>query len=305
MLNPNPDILLYTAIGDAYCAACEYIKIKNPQDKKTQDKALKFEQYLSHPRHSNFPGTYTDDCAMSIGNTEVLLSDSWGKLDFANAWVDVFNRDPRDAYARSFQKFLEEVESGFEFLETIHPDSNKNGAAMRSSVFGVMPNPFNVLKVTTLQAKITHNTPGGLFGAQAVALMSHYAMYWHGPMTRGGLGSFLRTMLNPILKVDTSLANVFLEPWAGRIAGEELGIITALATFELLISCDSLLQILQKTIEWGGDTDSVAAIALGIASCRMPDDLPAFMHNQLEIGSNYGSVFLKDIGHKLMVKFSQ
>ena len=230
---------------------------------------------------------------------------SWEQLDFANAWVDVFKRDPRDAYSRNFQKFLVEVNSGLEFLDTINPISNKNGAAMRSAVFGVLDNPSEVFRVTTSQAEITHNTVGGLFGAQAVALMSHYALHLDYPMDRMHLAGYLRGHLYPIIGAHEPLSNVFLEPWEGRVAGEEIGIITAKATFELLISCNSLRQILQKTIERGGDTDSVAAIALGIASSRMIDDLPPFMHNRLEVGSKYGSEFLKDLGARLMRKFSR
>ncbi|MDP2683458.1 MAG: ADP-ribosylglycohydrolase family protein [bacterium] len=302
MIHPNPDILLYTAIGDAYCLCTEYIKY--PQHQNIHDKALKFEQYLSHPSHNQVPGTFSDDTQMSIANTHVLLNDSWDELNFANSWVDTFKEDPRDSYSRKFQKYLEDVTCGAEFLNTIISNSNKNGAAMRSSVFGVINNPIDVLNITTLQAKITHNSPGGLFGAQAVALMSHYSLHESGDLTRDRLGEYLRYWLNQILKADSRLVNVFREPWAGRVAGDEVGIITALATFEIIISSNSLLQVLQKTIEFGGDTDSVAAIALGIASARMIDDLPAFMHDQLEIGSKYGPKFLKDLGSKLMVKFS-
>lgn len=301
MLHPNPDILYYTAIGDAYCLATEYIK--SPRDDKHKKAALKFQQYLSHPVHCNVPGTYSDDTHMSIANAEVLLGYDWKDLDFATAWVDVFKRDPRKAYSRRFQKYLEEVEDGLEFLETIDSHSNKNGAAMRSAVFGVHYSESDVLTMTTRQAKITHNTPGGLFGAQAVALMSHYALWENRPLERGNLKTYLRYHLEPIIKRHDSLSDVFLEPWAGRVAGKEIGIITALAVFELLISCKSLLEILEKTIEWGGDCDSVAAITLGIASSRLPDDLPAFMHNNLEIGGKYGKEFLKDLGNRLMMKF--
>jgi len=73
MLHPNPDILYYTAIGDAYCLATEYIK--SPRDDELKKDALKFKQYLSHPAHNNRPGTYSDDTHMSIANTEVLLSE--------------------------------------------------------------------------------------------------------------------------------------------------------------------------------------------------------------------------------------
>jgi ADP-ribosylglycohydrolase len=59
--------------------------------------------------------------------------------------------------------------------------------------------------------------------------------------------------------------------------------------------------ILQKTIEWGGDTDSVCAIAWGIASARYQDEqLPEFLERDLELGRKYGAAFLKDLGKQLM-----
>lgn len=307
MLNPNPDILYYTAIGDAYCLATEYIKPNDP----IKEKALKFQQYLAHPSWGNVPGTYSDDTQQSIANAEVLLENSWSEIDFANAWVGVFKRDYRNSYARGFQKFLEEIKSGEEFLDKIVPVSNKNGAAMRSAVFGVLPDTQAVLDVSTRQAKITHNTFGGLLSAQGVALMSHYCLHTDLPLTRICLGSYLRGHLidywrnSPIIKSSLfeKLSKLFLKPWAGRIAGDEIGLITLFTSIDLLVSCKSLLEILQKTIELGGDTDSVAAISLGIGSSRLPDDLLAFIHNNLEIGSNYGTSFLKRLGSDLMRKF--
>lgn len=304
MLYPNPDILLYTAIGDAYCASCEYIKL--PHDKETYNKALNFNQYLSHPRHNLVPGTYTDDTSMSAANAKVLIeNDSFTNICFAEAWVNEFKQDPRDAYSRRFQKFLEEVETGKEFLDKIDPVSNKNGAAMRSAVLGVLKIPSIVRTVADGQAKITHNTPGGRFGSQAVALMSHYVLYENSPLERDLLKTYLRYHLRHIIAESEALTDVFRRPWAGPVAGPEVGINTALATFELLVSCNSLLEVLRKTIEFGGDTDTCASIALGIASARMPDDLPAFMHNDLEKGSDFGAKYLKSLGSKLMRKYAE
>jgi ADP-ribosylglycohydrolase len=301
LLNPNPDLLLYTAIGDAYCLATEYIK--SPEDDWLKERALKFEKYLKHPRHGLVAGTYTDDTHMSIGNSLVLLDETYNNLAFANAWVKVFKRDPRNGYSRKFQKFLEEIEGGIEFLEKINPESNKNGAAMRAAPIGVLRNPEEVLGVATLQAAITHNTPGGRFGAQAVALMSHYALYENSPLDRDSFGGYMRYHLQDIVNSNQLFHHAFAKPWAGRVKGPEVGFVTAIAAFELLISCKTLKEILTKTIEWGGDTDSVAAIALGIGSTRLEDDLPDFMHHCLEPGSKYGAEYLKDLGKKLMEKY--
>jgi len=306
MLNLNTNLLYYTAIGDAYCLSTEYIK--HPRDDELKAKALEFKGYLQHPVHKAKPGSYSDDTQMSIANAEVLIkSGPMGKIediDFANAWVEAFKRDPRDAYSRGFQAFLEEVKSGKEFLDKIVISSNKNGAAMRAAVFGVYEDVQKALDVSRQQASITHNTPGGIFGSQAVTLMSHFALHSDQEMNRLNLGEYIIEHLGDTLVSDDLFKDVIVTRWDGRVAGEEIGIITAWAVFELLVSCNSLLEIMQKTIEWGGDTDSVASIAMGIGSARLPDDLPKFMHSDLERNSKYGSKYLQKLGSQLMLKFS-
>lgn len=300
MRHINPNILYYTAIGDAYCLPVEYIK----QDHPNVEEALKFKRYLQHPKYPLEPGSVSDDTQMSIANSEVLIAGKpYDNIAWASSWVDVFKRDPRKGYSKKFQKYLEETDSGIDFLKTIHPVSNKNGAAMRSPVLGVLNTPAEVLKLSRQQAAITHNTPGGIFGSQAVALMSHYALWSYGPMDRLNLGEYLIEHLGKDLVKGGIFKDVIVTPWKGRVAGEEMGINTAWSVFELLVTCDSLLEMLKKTIEMGGDCDSVASIALGIGSCRLKDDLPEFMHTQLELDSKYGGEFLKRLGAKLMAKF--
>lgn len=64
------------------------------------------------------------------------------------------------------------------------------------------------------------------------------------------------------------------------------------------------MAIMRRLLEWGGDTDSVAAIAWGIASSRYQDEvLPEFMERDLEPGSEYGVAFLKGLGVQLMAKY--
>ena len=80
----HSDMLVYIAIGDAYCLATEYIKL--PKYKKLQYDALELKTYLKHPTHNNNAGTYSDDCQMSIGVAEVLIDGPpYTKLSFANA----------------------------------------------------------------------------------------------------------------------------------------------------------------------------------------------------------------------------
>lgn len=301
MKNPNPDMLLRIAQGDAYAASTEYIKF--PRDQAVYDEALKFEGYGRHPTHDDLrPGWYTDDTQMSLAVAEVLLGERpFTREKFADAFVRCFKRDQRGGYSRNFQVFLESVSSGAEFMEKIRPNSDKNGAAMRSVPIGVLPDPIEALMVAEWQAKLTHDTPDGVFSAQAVTLMSHFALHSDEPMTPENLWEFISDF-------GVGMApehELFSAEWpGGPVKGPRVGFNTARAVFHLVTRCKSLSEILATTIQWGGDTDSVAAIAWGIASTRMRPKLPGFFEATLEPDRQYGSEFLKDLGAKLMAKFA-
>jgi hypothetical protein len=97
----------------------------------------------------------------------------------------------------------------------------------------------------------------------------------------------------------------YFDMWPSRpVEPPDVGIATARAVMTLLMTERSLLDIARRAIEWGGDTDSVLAIAWGIASCRMHDELPPFFDGGLENGP-YGYKFLTQLGQLLMTKYDQ
>lgn len=300
MRHPNPNMLLRIAQGDAFCAATEYLK-DTPRDLAVKEKALKFAAFGQHPKHLDLkPGMYTDDTQMSIAVAECLMvGRPFRTIDFADAFVRCFKRDERKGYSGGFQALLEEVSTGEELLAKLHPDSDKNGAAMRSVPIGVLPTIEEVLSVAEMQAKITHNTPDGILSSQAVALMSHFALYEEDQFMM--LPLYLRKNLPKFMEEVEAF-----RPWMHQaVTGPRVGIKTAIAVLRLLLMCDNLMGILKKVIEWGGDTDSVAAIAWGVASTRMTEEVPEFLETQLESGRVfYGAEFLKKIGTSLMMTSS-
>jgi len=304
----NDNLLLYIALADAYSAAAEFLKL--PQEAHVRSQLLKFEGYLSHPRFRNPPGSYTDDTEMSVANARVLVENDlpYTPLMFADAYVREFARgNKRKGYAPGFQSFLESISSGQEFLDKIKPYSTKNGAAMRAVPIGALPTVEEVLEIAKLQAEITHNTEEGIFSAQAVALMGHYALYEQGPLSM--VGQYCLDVL-PRELADT-FAHVFTSPWSEQPvtgdAARSIAETTVHAVVHLLTHCQSLLTILAEAINWGGDVDSVAAITGGVASCRYRDEnLPPFMVSGLEGGnSKTGQTYLCTIGSQLMSKFAQ
>lgn len=277
--------------------AVEYVN-RNDHPQLFED-ALKFERYLKHPTyHKLDAGMYTDDTQMSIAVSEVLLANKAPeKRDFSNAFFDVFKRDQRDGYSRAFQEILEKAQSADELRSLIVPASDKNGAAMRSIPLGVISDVPKMIHTAANQAMITHATPGGITSSVCIALMSHFALYDERSV------SHMYDWCCQHLKS----FEFFKEPWEGPVKASNdkqqigVGMITAHAVHTLVTTKTSLMDIMKQVIEWGGDTDSVAALAWGIASTRLQDEqLPAFFEESLESGRQYGVPFLKDLGQRLM-----
>ncbi len=106
---------------------------------------------------------------MSLALAELIIEDvAWDKQTTADKFVACFKRDPRPGYARSFFDFLQEIESGAEFLEQMRPRSVTNGVAMRAAPLGVIKDLNKLLDIAELQASLTHNTEIGIKSAQAV-----------------------------------------------------------------------------------------------------------------------------------------
>lgn len=309
MKNPNPNMLLRIGQADACAAACEYLKPRHCR--KVTERTVRFTKYVQHPTHLDVaPGQYTDDAEMSTANALVLIENgpTYTAYMYADAWVREFARSGgRKGYARGFQKFLEGVKTGQEFIDRCKGDSDKNGAAMRAAPFGVLPTPELVVQQAILQAMPTHFTPDGLYSSCAVALASHFALHSDEPLSR--LPDFLGAHLPPEYLRDNQWT--YRTRWPGgevhRARGKSVALNTVHAAFDQIIHGTSLMGMLKQAIEWGGDTDSVAAIIWGVASARYQDErLPAFLERDLERGDpRTGAAYLKDVGRRLMDKFGK
>jgi len=240
-------MLLEAAVGDGYGGAFEY----SPQSFIDQHNTGQY--YSKHPRHNVPPGWYTDDTQMSLAIAELLISDlEWNRLNLANKFVEVFKRDPREGYAKGFYQFLLQVESGKEFLETIGGKSDKSGGAMRTTPIGLLQDFNEIMEKTILQASITHNSPAGLAAAQAAVALVYYC--------NQNLGS-----LEDASKwINEQVAGDWLTPWEGKVKTK--GWMSVGAAITAFCRNDNLTDLLIDCIDFRGDVDTVATIALAAAS---------------------------------------
>lgn len=237
-------------------------------------------------------GRYGDDTQMSIAIAELMLSDKeWTNENLAHYFYNGFKRDKRTGYAGKFYQFLLDVKSSEEFLEKIIPLSEKSGAAMRSVPLGYLEIDDLVDKCFA-QAKITHNTDKGIFSSLIVALSSHYFIH------DKGLKKDLFDWLN-------SLTPYQISPnWYGFVGTS--GFDCTIAALTAVMKHDNLKDILKECINFTGDVDTVAAIAIGIASqCKeIEQNLPERLYTDFETGP-YGINYLKDLDLKLIEKYKK
>ena len=274
-------MMLEATIGDAYGSGYEFA----PEfvfEKNT------LQNYLPHADGSGYFNRYTDDTQMAIGLTELLLENAeWTPLNIANKFVEVFKRDVRIGYAGRFFEFLKSVNNGKEFLEKIVPTSERNGASMRAYPLGVLADEKEILRRAEIQARVTHNTEEGVFSAQVVALSVHYFLY------KKGTKSELEQYLKERIPIDWDF------DWKGKVfmRGRE-AILAALAAIQ---KYDRLSAILIQSVEYQGDVDTVANLAMAIGSVaeEIENDLPPFLEKQLEQGK-YGRLFIKKLDLQLM-----
>jgi ADP-ribosylglycohydrolase len=275
-------MLLELAIGDAYGAGFEYA------DEAFVERYNDLSCYRQHPRHKLIPGFYTDDTQMSIAIAELVVSGKrWSRRNLAAKFVEAFKRDEREGYAGKFYRFLQSVNSGDEFLNQIHGTSDKSGAAMRATPIGVFPTIKKVKERASLQAAITHNSPDGIDAAIASALASHYFIYNLGE--KSNLGEFIESHVPSHRRS---------EPWEEKVGS--FGWMSVRAAITAIQRNDSLSGLLRDCVDFTGDVDTVATIALGAASWskEIVADLPEHLKLNLENGT-YGRDYLIELDKQL------
>lgn len=275
-------MLLELAVADAYGVGHEFKSLQFV----TANNDLK--TYHKHGKDDIPLGAYSDDTQMSIAVALLLLSgEALTAENFAKYFVLCFKRDPRPGYAEKFYHFLRGISDHREFLAKIINHSDRAGAAMRVCPIGILPSIREVKDIAALQAAITHKTDGGIISARAAALATHYFLYQLGP--KNELGRFL----------ECELPGKWNSPWQFRVDGSGLACVRA--AIAAVINSNSLSQLLHTCIAFTGDTDTVAAIAMGIGSgCNeLEKDLPQVLIDGLENGP-YGRDYLCDLDRQLL-----
>jgi len=264
------------------------------------------------------PGAYTDDTQMSLAVAEALLQDlEWTKEKIADKFVECFQRDKRRGYTTAFLILLINSNTGKELLSKIGGNSTKSGAAMRSCPLGLIPKLQELKEKTIIQAIVTHNSDPGVLSALMVAFATHYNYYklgdkkdmklWiedeishpsHFVMSKDSWGT--DEWYHGDLKAQWNQGN----PWVYKIPVPCDGVQCASAAIDAVSMHDNMADILKECVNMGGDTDTTAAIAAGIASvCSdVENNIPESLMSKLE-NKTYGKDYLKRLDAHLLEKY--
>ncbi|GGX02763.1 ADP-ribosylglycohydrolase family protein [Aquimarina muelleri] len=277
-------MILEAGLADAYGAGFEFADANDILVYNT------LKEYRKHPRYASIYGTYTDDTQMAIAITELILeTKEWSKLSIADKFVEVFKRDPRKGYSSRFYTILEQVSSGKELLEVLHPNSNRNGAAMRSYPIGIYKREDVILEKSEQQAIITHNTKEGILSSKIIALAAHYFLYKKG--SKKHLIEYLEVTLSQHFDfIRTSTLKMEALPTVNTVIA-------------LILDHKSMSSCLIEAVDLGGDTDTVASLSLAILSlCKDTIyDLPNWLYKDFK-NDTFGKDYLIELDNKLSNK---
>lgn len=275
-------MLLFGAIGDAYGAGFEFA------ERKIIDLENDLSHYRPHPKFAAIDKKYTDDTQMAIGLSELIISQkNWTAENIADKFVGVFKRDKREGYAKRFYQFLCEIDSGTTFLKEIIPNSERNGAAMRAYPLGILKTEQEIIQKNKIQTFVTHQTETALIASEAIALASHFFIYNKG--NQKDLIPYLNDFQD----------RKWTANWQNEVSMNAIE--TAEAVLTILKNERSLSSMLQKSVDYGGDVDTVASLCLAIGSEieNIENDLPNWLFEELE-NEKFGKDFLIGLNEELL-----
>jgi len=319
-------MLIELAIGDSYGQPFEFVKDKSlipPND-------LHYHVHPSRPDENILKGHYTDDTQMSIGLSRFLIEYEKHKNGpyafiasterISEYFQDTYARYPIMGYGGRIKAALKkstlgcraEGHGGERFIKALSTTiSTANGSVMRSLPLGVVKNTDEIIKLAMMQAMVTHTTLDGVHGSIYMALASHYMYHKLYRNCRNNQDALTRYYHMYHWIHETALGgNTAHSPKIQQINGypthdkpvpcEAMKTVEAVFHLVLVSPANSLSEILKAAVDLGGDTDSVAALCMGLASMddRIKKDLPRRLRDGLENG-DYGKNFLMSLEREL------
>ena len=219
---------------------------------------IKFKDFVLFSNRAEF----TDDTILTIATAYSLLN----KVDYTTSYK-TFGRKYTAGYGANFYNWL--VSS-----DDAPYNSWGNGAAMRVSPIGFAFNTVDaVLDEAKKSAEVTHNHPEGIKGAQATALAILYAR-------TGKSKSFIKQQIIEQFDYDLDRTLDEIRPRYSFHVSSQESVPESIISF---LESDSYEDAVRNAVSLGGDSDTMACIAGGIAQAfyGVPEDICETARNLL------------------------
>lgn len=224
--------------------------------------------------------TFTDDSVLTVAVAHAILE---GK-PYGDALHSIGRRYPNAGYGGTFIQWLES--------DSPRPyNSWGNGAAMRVSPVGfAFDSEAEVLREAKASAEVSHNHPEGIKGAQATALAIYLAR-------TGASREQIRQRLSQQFEYDLQRRTEDIRPYYDFDVSCQGSVPEALIAF---LDSDSWEDAIRNAVSLGGDADTQACIAGGVAEAfygGVPDEVRQKAQERLPAD-------LREITEAFMEKYS-
>ncbi len=207
-------------------------------------KSTRFPLFSQHSR-------FTDDTVLTLAIADSILK----KIDYAVSLKTFGQKYPDAGYGGSFYLWI--------YASDSKPyNSWGNGSAMRVSPVGFAFNSMeNVLNEAKKSAEVTHNHPEGIKGAQAIALAVFLAR-------TGKKKEYIRHEISNRFNYNLNRTVDEIRPNYSFDVSCQGSVPEAIIAF---LDGDNFEDVVRKGISLGGDSDTIACIAGGIAQAYYQD----------------------------------
>jgi ADP-ribosylglycohydrolase len=237
---------------------------------------IKTTEFPLFQRYSRF----TDDTVLTVATGYAILH----KVDYALAYRQFGRRYPDAGYGGAFFSWI--------FKDNAQPyNSWGNGAAMRVSPVGFAFDTIEeVLDEARHTAEVSHNHPEGIKGAQAVALAVFLARKQVSKIT-------IKKEIVQRFQYDLNRTVESIRPYYRFDVSCQGSVPEAIISF---LDSDNFETAVRNAISLGGDSDTLACIAGGIAHAfykKIPDNIVRDVRERLpetflEIIDSFETVYL-------------
>ena len=226
--------------------------------------------YEANPiKYTDFPlfgrcSHFTDDTVLTVAAAYSILE----RCDYATAFKTFGRRYPGAGYGASFYEWLFSPQSG-------PYNSWGNGSAMRVSPIGFAFDSIEaVLNEAESSASVTHNHPEGIKGAQATAIPVFFAR-------RGEDKNSIKGEIEKRFAYDLSRTLDDIRPGYRFDVSSQGSVPEAVIAF---LESEDFEDAIRKAVSLGGDSDTMACIAGGIAQAfyrEIPENIVVNVRERL------------------------